>query len=262
MSIKYKIRSNEMMGQPGRHAGMVQPRDTKNLDDVIARMAQNGAAVSTALAMLEHFFTAVESILLEGDSVNTPLVNLHLSIRGTFEGPDDGSNPRRHRIVARATPGKRLRRVIRNRARPAKAAGGRPGPVVDEYADLNSGSCDRLVTPGGVGQLLGHHLKLDLTDPRQGLFFVGAGRRAIPVSVVAKNNPRELLFVIPDLAPGEYRLQVRNTQDDCEQLRSGELSPRLTVTPDGAEPADGAASCVSAADPVDIPVGAGIAPAL
>jgi len=66
-----------------------------------------------------------------------------------------------------------------------------------------------LVTPGGMGRLTGYRLKFDPTDPNQGIFFINGS--TTQVDVVGKNNPSELMFLVPaNLQPGAYSLEIRS----------------------------------------------------
>lgn len=57
---------------------MVQPTATAKLEDVIKRIIHQGSTVTRPdiVSVLEDFFSAVESIVLEGMNVNTPGANL------------------------------------------------------------------------------------------------------------------------------------------------------------------------------------------
>ena len=56
----------------------------------------------------------------------------------------------------------------------------------------------------------------------------------------AENNPRRLIFQVPNLPAGSYSLEVRATADDSDDVRAGSLDKRLTVVPPAADPAVGA----------------------
>jgi hypothetical protein len=63
---------------------------------------------------------------------------------------------------------------------------------------------------GGMGQITGYRLRFDPSDPTQGIFFVNGS--ATRVTVAGKNDPSELIFLIPaSLTPGDYSLEVRST---------------------------------------------------
>ena len=254
MAIRYSVRQNRLLGQPGKHAAMVRPLYTADLEQVIEQMAWRGGSVAAIRGVLELFFATVEDMVAEGVNVNTPLANFHLSVQGTFDSPADRFDPRRHRIVPRVTPGRRLRKTVRRKARVERRfrAGPRPNPLT--YVDLDSGERNSTLTPGSIGRVVGSRLRFDPNDPRQGIFFVAEDRRAVPAGTVAMNRPKQLIFLVPPLPPGSYTLEVRATADDSNEVRAGQLGRRLTVAVATAEAdlaqweAAGPAACPEAKD--------------
>jgi hypothetical protein len=232
MPIQYTIRSNKMVGKEEEYAAMVRPAYTADIDDVVDSMTQQGCALSKAavLGVLEMFVSTIERLVLEGVNVTTPLVNVHASVTGTFKGSSDHFDRRRHRIVPRVTPGRRLRRTVRLYARAQKVIGqGHPIPAPIAYYDLESGTQDGALTPGGLGRVIGLRLKFDPTDPLQGIFFVSPDRSATRVAYVAENRPRQLLFLVPPLPAGSYTLEVRARGEDSPDVRTGQVRATLTV---------------------------------
>ena len=83
-------------------------------------------------------------------------------------------------------------------------------------------------------RLTGSKLKLDASDPDQGVFLVkstGAGTgTATRVARVMTNKPSEQLFVVPtSLTAGSYRLEVRTKHKNSTQLKTATLGATLTV---------------------------------
>lgn len=231
MPIQYVLHENNLTSAPGDYAAMVQPSASAELEDVIERVIEGGSTISRPdiFGVLEDFVRAIENMVLEGISVNTPLANFGVSIKGVFDGQADSYDPSRHQVTATVTPGKRLRAAVRKRAQVVKGEALKPRPNPLEYTDLNSGERNSVLTPGGLGQVIGHRLKFDPTDANQGIFFVGdAG--ATRAEVVGRNKPGELMFIVPaGLASGDYTLEVRAIVYS-EEVRSGALAATLSVT--------------------------------
>ncbi|MEW5956407.1 MAG: DNA-binding domain-containing protein [Chloroflexota bacterium] len=233
MSITYSLSKNNLTNGANYYRAVIQSMATANLDQVVDRMIAHGCAVSRtdALAVIHHYFAAVESYLLEGYRVSTPWVNHGLSIRGNFDGKTDSYDPGRHSIEAVTTTGARLRRAIRERAQAQKELAGRIQPELLEYTDWSSGQHDSTLTPGGLGQLIGKGLKFDPGQPGHGLFFIAvADGRAAPATVVSHNTDGQLTFLVPaGLAAGDYTVEVRSTMGQGP-LRTGSLEAILTVS--------------------------------
>lgn len=231
MPIFYALFENNLTSDPDDYMARVQPGSAIEMDGVIDRMMQQGSTVTRAdvAGTLEDFFSAVENIILEGNNVNTPLANFGASIRGVFTGQDDAFDASRHQITPTTSPGKRLRRAVEGRAQAVKQEAIKPAPNPLEYIDVSSGLRDGSLTPGGMGQLIGHRLKFDPSDPEQGIFFIAEDGSAARAAVVGRNKPADLMFIAPDsLASGDYTVQVRAAFGE-DDIRTGELDAVLTV---------------------------------
>jgi hypothetical protein len=230
MAIKYALVKNHLTGN-GDYRALIHHARVAGMDEVVDRIVGQGSTVTRAdiYSVLEGYHTAIEHMLLEGTKVNTPLANYGVSIRGVFEEYRERFDAARHTITATISVGRRLRRTIRRRGKPVREPPNRPVPQPLTYADFNSGEWDGVLTPGGVGQVIGYGLKFDPGDPEQGIFFVAADGQAARVSVVAQNDPRRLVFQVPaGLAPGTYTLQVRAAFAEGD-VRSGKLTVSLEV---------------------------------
>ena len=77
---------------------------------------------------------------------------------------------------------------------------------------------------------MGHRLKFDASDTNQGIFFIASDGTATRVTVVGRNMPADLMFMVPDgLAAGEYTLEVR-AAFATNDIRVGGLAVSLTVS--------------------------------
>ena len=232
MPINYALFENNLTGNPDEYLARVESNGTADLDQVIDRMMAAGTTVTRAdaLSALESFFTAVTNLLLEGVNVTTPIANFKVGVKGVFNGPGDSFTPGRHQISPTVSAGKRLRHEFQQKAQLRKQEAEIPVPNPEEYLDINSGTCNQTLTPGGMGQLSGYRLKFDAGDPNQGIFFIAADGTETRVLVIGRNKPASLMFMTPDtLAPGEYQLEVRAILVDTSVVRNGRLHFPLTV---------------------------------
>ncbi len=233
MPIHYVLFENNLTSDPDDYTALVQPTGTADLEDVIARMIQRGSTVVKAdiLSVLEDYHSVIESLVLEGMNVNTPAANYGASVKGVFDGQADSFDPSRHQPRATVSPGSRLRKAIRERGQAVKQEAVRPTPNPLEYTDVNSGERNSVLTPGGMGRVVGHRLKFDPADAKQGIFFVAEGGGAVRVDVVGCNKPGELMFLVPAvMASGDYTLEVRAVLPQREDVRTGALEATLTVS--------------------------------
>ena len=96
---------------------------------------------------------------------------------------------------------------------------------------FNSEARNSVLTPGGMGELVGHRLKVDPADDAQGVFFVTEDGAETKVAVLGRNKPANLMFLVPDsLTAGNYTLEVRAKIYSGEDLRVGALEVPLVVS--------------------------------
>jgi hypothetical protein len=97
------------------------------------------------------------------------------------------------------------------------------GVIIAAVTDVKTGSQNNLLTPGRNIKVAGAKLKIAGEDPAVGLFFEPeAGGAPVPVdpSDMVVNHPTELIAVIPNLAPGTYRLKIVTQYSSGKMLKS------------------------------------------
>lgn len=232
MPIHYSLNENKLTSTPDDFRAVVHPIITSGHEQVIEHMINQGTTVNRPdiLASLEGYFSAVESMVLAGHNVNTPIANFGASIKGVFDSPSDQFDHTRHQLCARVTPGVRLRKAIAHSGIIRKQEAKRRQPAPTEFIDINSGERNDLMTPGGMAQLYGHRLQFDASQAEQGIFLIAHDGNHTRVEVLGSNRPSKLVFMIPDgLAPGQYTLEVRAILRFSQDLRRGSLATHLTV---------------------------------
>lgn len=231
MPIQYALLPNNLTDDPRDYMAKVYPVDTVDLDFVIDEMKDRGTTVGEAdiRAVLTDYRDVITDLVAKGYWVTTSLVTFSTSVRGHFQGSKDLYNPGRHRLMVRAKVTKRLQHTVRQRARLTKKGAKSLQPLLIEYRDYASGTRDSTLTCGGLGRILGRRLKFDPDDPEQGIFFVATDKSRTRVAHGAKNTPRELIFIVPDLPAGPYDVAVRAKVRGSAGVREGWLPRTLTV---------------------------------
>lgn len=231
MSIKYAIINSKLAHTATGYVGHIRHDKTIQFDQLVDRVAHSNTTVSRSdvLSVLEDFITAVIDMVLDGKSVCTPLAIFKAGLRGTFENVGDNYDPSRHCVIARLRPGSRLRQAMRQ-ARMEKVDPVQPIPLPRTYIDGASGIQDKVLTPGGPGQLLGRRLQHDPQDPAQGIFFCDPHGVAVRVEKLVVNEQVRLAFIVPALPPGTYKVQVRANVNGTGEIRTGEMGTELTVS--------------------------------
>ena len=235
MTINYALYENKLTEAADLYTARVIKTDSANTDDIIDCVVRQGSTLTRPdiMAAIQSIVTAIERMLLDGQRVNfAGLCELVCGIRGNFEGIEDRFDPARHRVNLCVTPGRKMRDIIKANARTAKQAAHLPAPYVSEYNDLASGTTDHFVTSGNIGSVRGTKLAFNPQAEDEGIFFINTGdNQEIKVQAVQKNKPGELIFMVPELADGTYRLQVASRYSAQGQLRAGQLNCLLAAEP-------------------------------
>ncbi|MFV0378278.1 MAG: DNA-binding domain-containing protein [Mangrovibacterium sp.] len=231
MPLHFALFENHLTPDPTDYMAVVQDLPSKTQDDVINLMISRGSTVTKAeaLAVFEEYALAIELLVRDGNSVNTPLFNLSPSIKGVFHSETENFNPAIHTVRLNITPGVRLRQMAQN-VSVARVHGASPQPDPLYLDDLGSGTRNDTLTPGNIAQLKGSRLKFDAADPAQGIFVLAAdGSAETRVQTVSNNKPSQLDFLVPALAAGTYRVEVRTIMRSAKDLRKGSLPVELVV---------------------------------
>lgn len=232
--IKYYLESNPLTRKSNRLTARVMTTDTLYLKDIVKKAAKRGTSLTEtdlmAAALLLSEVTSEE--VARGKTVVLPLAVIRPTIRGVFNNVDDTFDESRHTKRASLKAGTMLTAKIQ-KARVEKLTGRSPAPVVTEFTDVTSGTTNNLITPGGIGIIIGKDLKFDPQNYSEGIWFSPTdGREPVKTSTIALQTQGKLIFSIPNsLKPGSYILEVRKKYGTTEpNIRSGQLEEQLQVT--------------------------------
>ena len=232
MALDYYVAQNRITTRTDDYMAVSVNRKSFSIDDVYDHMTRQGSTLTKAeaLAAFEEVMQSMITIVQQGNSVVTPLVNILPCIKGNFKGEDDRFDPGRHEVRIRMNPGLRMQATAPN-IETRKVAGRerQPGPL--HFIDNESGNRDGEITAGGGARITGSLLKFDEADAGQGIFFVNEDddTETRVDTTMLKNKPSELIFTNPGLAAGTYRLEVRSIIERTSDVRTGVLSKRLSV---------------------------------
>lgn len=232
MALKFALFENHLTSDPDDYMAVVQNLQSKTQEDVINLMISRGSTVTKAetLSVLEEYRVAIEQLLKDGYAINTPIFNLSPSVKGLFQGPGQNFNPALHSVKINITTGTRLREV--GKLIPVeRVKGASPQPDPEIIEDMGSGTRNDQLTPRNIARLKGSRLKFDVTDMQQGIFLIAADQSETRVATVSWNKPAQLDFLVPVIASGEYKLEVRAILPLGRDLRKGSLPYALTVEP-------------------------------
>ena len=231
MALTYTLHPYKLKEDSKDYRAMIKNRRVYSLDRIIKEMGNRRSALNEAemKGILLQFFDAIEYILKDGGTVSTPLFIARCSIAGTFTGPDDSFYRNRHQVKINLKPGSRLKDLTKE-IKTHKVHSSLPKPLVYTFTDMNTGTVNSQLTPGGAAIIKGKQMKYNPDDEQQGIFLVNSTGQNFKVETVYLNTFSQIMMMIPaGLKPGEYRLQVCSCMN-TKTLRTGELTKVLMIS--------------------------------
>lgn len=216
--------------QPIFVARLVQQKVT-SFDELISKTTRRGIAITDTqlrAAVNELSYTIVDELNM-GNIVETPLSHYRPTMCGSFESIEDTFDLERHIIKIRCTKGSSIKidpeKMVFEKVKQTVV-----NPVIDHFLDYSTMEENTTITPGGAAEINGELLKIDESDPLQGLFLKQNGT-TVKVQTLIRNLPSDVIFNIPKgLAAGQYQLELRNkTGKNDKELKTYAFNNLLTV---------------------------------
>lgn len=231
--INYMLVENPITAEKETCYAVVSSVGTKNLEDLITHMIEEGSGLTRpqAMAYFERLTQSVIHYVNQGYSIATPLFRVRPTICGTFNGKNDKFDPKRHQIKFRGIEGQCLKELPVRINKIVKVTDSKESPVLYTFTDICSETSGTLITVGGIGVITGKRLHIATKDERLGLFFspVNDPENMIRVSIYSYAKPSEINFLIPKLEKGDYKLIVHTISRNGKQIYHGRLAETLKV---------------------------------
>ena len=210
--LEYVLEVNDLTAAPDDYRARVVNVASHTQEDIVDRIMRIGAGLtrSDIAAVLEAEKQVITEIVSDGGAVTTGLFNAFPSIQGVFHSAEDSADGIHQKVRINLHAGTALRDAI-GAVKTKKLPGVVSGTIISSVTDVKTGSMNHLLTPGRNVKIAGAKLKITGDDPGVGLFFepeAGGAAALVDMSDIVVNHPGELIAVIPNLAPGGYRLRV------------------------------------------------------
>ena len=237
--IKANLYPNLLTEDPNDYVARVVSDRTLSVKEICNEAVGRGGAATTAEAM-EHnvnlFLKEMGYQLSDGFSINTGYFTANALIRGVFNSPTETFNADKHAILYQFNQGELLRKELPNVAVEITGLGD-SSISISEVLDVKTGSVNDLLTPSRNLRIKGIKLKLAGDNPAVGVYFVNQAtseRTKVESSEIVTNNPAELIIVIPELAAGNYSIEVASqfsgsSNSLLKEPRTSVLDKVLTV---------------------------------
>jgi len=231
--IKYYLQTNPVTTDPNDRSARVKHNATLDLQDIVERATKRGTSLTeTDLnGAAKLLFEVITDEVADGNNVVLPLAVIRPGIKGVFTSASDSFDSSRHVKRATIAAGTLLNEKMQA-AQVEKTTGEAPSPELIEFKDVNSGTTNSLLSPGGIGIITGEELKFNPENSDEGIWFVPVAEGdAVRVSVIASRTEGKLVFSIPaELQTGYYTLEVRKGYGSAASLRTGSLDEKLQVS--------------------------------
>jgi hypothetical protein len=228
--IKAYLYDNPLTQNPNDYMARVSSERTLNVRDICNSAVSRGGADTTA-ATMEHnvnlFLKEMGYQICDGYAVNTGYFTAGTQINGVFNSPRDVFDPSRHSVSFQFNQGSVLIKEIPFIEVEILGLAD-VNLYVGQVIDIKTGTVNEMLTPGKNLRIVGDKLKLAGTKPDVGIYFINQETKAttkVEATDVVVNNPSELIIVIPQLAAGTYKLEVRTQYAVGSMLKQ----PRSTV---------------------------------
>ena len=232
MAITYYLQPNPITPDPNDQSARIVTGKVLDAESITKLMLRRGTTVteSDILAVLKIFFEVVSDEVADGNNVNLPLVNIRPSISGVFNSVTDSFDGARHIKKASLSSGILLTKKMAD-ATVEKTTQLVTAPALIQFLDINTQNTNSIITPNGIGQLVGEELKFNPDNIAEGIYFVASDGTANKVTIIASRTEGKLMFSIPALASGNYTLEVRKGYGTTNVVvRTGSLQDSLQVS--------------------------------
>ncbi len=146
--------------------------------------------------------------LAEGYIVNTPFCIAKAGTTGVYNSPTEQFNKDKHTISANFTKGMAVREHLSDVVVTVQGMA-QTDPVIGAVIDTLTGSKDSVITPNNVIQLVGSRMKIAGNTNEVGLSLRNIDDGTVTkITQIIINEPRQLLAMLPPLAPGSYELDL------------------------------------------------------
>jgi len=210
--LDYFLKTNKLKGEDGRFCAQVVNTRSYTFEDIAQHLIKHNTGLSSSViyGLWEGIKGAVEEFIAEGGAINTELFQVHASIRGVFNGLDDGFDGSRHRIHLNLRPGALLRDIPdKLKVKKLNTTG---KSIILSVTDVKTGSVNDCLTPGKIMRICGNHVKIAGYEPVCGIYFIpekSSGKTVkIESSEVVVNRPSQILAIVPKLGKGSWTLRL------------------------------------------------------
>lgn len=210
--IKAYLYPNHLLAKQNEFVPRVCSERTINVKEICESAVRRGGAPGTPEEMeykVNLFLDEMAYLLCNGYAVNTGYFTGNAHLNGVFNSAGESFDPARHTLSFSFNQGELLRQEIKD-LRVDILGIAKNVMFISEVTDQKTGSVNNIITPNRNLIIKGGKLKI-AGNSETGVYLIHietGNKLKIDPSDVVVNYPTELMIALPDLIPGDYKLEV------------------------------------------------------
>lgn len=181
-----------------------------NTDDLVQGIIKKGSELkeTTIRSVAQMFLEEMAEAIKGGHTVHTSLFRISLGVSGLFRGKTAQFDPQKNSIKANFVANAAF--VSELQQLEVEVLGlGKGGAVIGKVIDTFTQIENHSITPNEVIHIEGSKIKIDGESADNGVYLQRLNDNSrIKLERIIFNRPTELVIKLPDLEPGEYKLEI------------------------------------------------------
>ncbi|MFA8450137.1 MAG: DUF4469 domain-containing protein [Bacteroidales bacterium] len=198
----------------------VKPR-VRNLDDLIGRLSGFTSILSSdeIKAIYNSYWDIIKKFVADGEEFYDGNIRIGIGMSGKFVDENDRFDKDRHEVTLHAILAAHVKEVSSS-IEPEFVKQHVDIPTIAEVFDWTSQTENSKITSNGGVEIKGNDLKILNKSEEEGIYFIDINTyEEFKVNYLRTNQPKFLQFVAPNLKPGTYSIEIRNTSRKGSELR-------------------------------------------
>lgn len=229
--MNYTLRKNPLTPDQNDCIGRPVNTRTRTIDDLIERLngVMNNYNPSEIKSFINSYWGTIAAFIKDGEEYRDENVSIRLGITGSFENEWDRFDNDRHKVTANANLSSRIKDSTDEISMTYKSIE-ENSPKIKNVFDWSSRTDNEKLTPGGVIEIKGLDLKFSTHERREGIFFINKeSQEEVKADFIRSNKPKTIRCIVPELAPGNYFIQIRTATSVCSELRKSKTELEFIV---------------------------------
>lgn len=232
-NIYVQLQELQFPSEKGEFYGLVKSTGEVDNEEVAKRIVAEGCEcqIETIVDILNRGDRLRTEALIKGETVHTQWANGRLTCEGVFK--DTTFDSEKQKIHVSVSAPQALQESLNTlHVEVLGVTSAAPAPL--RATDMKTDAVNGVITPGNVLKVEGTNQKIFGSDPDVGIWFTSeADGTKVKVDQLLTNEPKTLMFMIPELPQGSFSLtlatQYAKSTQGTKIVKTGELAHTLVV---------------------------------